>query len=487
VAARTPVLVGVGTVTQRVQDPRRAEEPIELMRRALQAAVSDSGAPTLVDQIDLVLVPKGIWEYGDPGRLLSAPLGIAPRTVLAEVGVLQQTLLTRAAQAVAAGWSRVVLICGGEAKARASAASRLGVGLADTPDEGEPDEIWRPHGDIITALEIERDLAVPAHQYALVENALGDADDIDDRARRERLGHLWGRMAATAAANQEAWDRSGPTPAAIVTPSADNRMIASPYTKALCSQWNVDQAAALLVCAADVAAAAGVHRDRCVFPVAAAESNAMIPLPERAEVHRCPAAALLGDALRERAGLAGLDEIKHLDLYSCFPAAVAVQARELRIRAERALSLTGGMTFHGGPLNSYVLHATAALARRLREDPSALGLVTSVSGMLTKVGGSIWSATAPAEPFVGDDVTHSAQEATAVRPVSARLTGPGRLVAHTVLHERGEPSRVVAVVEADTTRTVAICRERRTAAAMRTGRWAGRPVALPAPGRFTLR
>ncbi len=78
-----------------------------------------------------------------------------------------------------------------------------------------------------------------------------------------------------------------------------------------------------------------------------------------------------------------------------------MQARELGLALDdpRGLTVTGGMTFAGGPLNNYVLQAMVALTDLLRADPSAIGLSTSVSGMLTKQGLGLWSATPPTEPI----------------------------------------------------------------------------------------
>ena len=42
--ARTPVIVGVGQAEQRVDDPAAALEPIDLLHRAVDAALDDSGA-----------------------------------------------------------------------------------------------------------------------------------------------------------------------------------------------------------------------------------------------------------------------------------------------------------------------------------------------------------------------------------------------------------------------------------------------------------
>jgi len=485
---RTPVLVGVGTVTQHADDraPAQLLEPVELMVAAAAQAGADAGAPALLAEVRCIAVPKGIWDYRDPGRFVAERLGAAAstRTVLAEVGILQQTLIDRACTAIAEGDLDVALICGGEARSRAVRAGRAGAVAAEVEAPGSPDDVLVPAGEIITAVEIERDLAVPAHQYALVESVLRHRDGLSAAQQRQRLGALWGSFASVAAARADAWDRSGPSPADIAEPSTDNRMIASPYTKRLCSQWNVDQGAALLLTSVGAAERAGVPRDRWVFPLAAAESQAMIPLPCRASIERSPATGLAGRHLLDLVGLE-LDDVTHHDIYSCFPAAVQVQAGELGLALDRPLTVTGGMTFGGGPLNSYVLHSTAAMADVLRADAGTVGMVTSVSGMLTKPGLALWS-TDPGDGFRAVDVTDEARAATETRPLDAGAVGDGHIVAHTVVHERGVPARLVALVEtADGRRTVAVDPDADRAARSVELDLVGTPTALPRPGVLT--
>ncbi len=325
---RTPVLVGAGRVTQHEDDPARAAEAVELMVRATEAAVADTGVGRAVERVALVLVPEGIWSYPDPARLVARRFGLEARTVLGGVGVLQQTLLSHAATQIASGAVDAALVVGGEAKDRARRAAHRGTPAPETAQDGEPDECWRPTDDILAPVEIERDLAVPANQYAVIESALRHADRLSATAQRQRLGRLAERFGAVAAADPLAWDRSAPSAAAVTEPDAANRMVASPYTRLLCSQWNVDQAAAVLLMSAAEAERLGIARDRWVFPLAAAASDATIPLVARAELHRSPGTALAGAAALGHAGLA-IDDVAHLDLYSCFPAAVQVQAREL--------------------------------------------------------------------------------------------------------------------------------------------------------------
>ena len=190
-------------------------------------------------------------------------------------------------------------------------------------------------------------------------------------------------------------------------------MLAAPYTKWHCSQWNVDQAAAFLLCSAEAADRAGVPRDRRVFPLAAVESNHMVPVSRRADLHRAPAVRIGGERLargerhRPRHGRPR----RPLQLLPVGGARAGGGARASTTAAVRSPS-TGGMTFGGGPLNNAILQALAKLVDGAPRRPGTTGLVTSISGMITKHGRSLWSTTPPADGFVAD-VSHDAAAATA--------------------------------------------------------------------------
>ena len=417
---RTPTLVGVGAVT----DPD-ATSTIELLWQAVEAAVADAGGSAIGARVGLVAMPNGTWLDANPAGVVAARLGASATTLVAEIGITQQALLSRACTAIASGDLDAVVVAGVELKH----SERLGVAAPPQVD-GAPDELWRPTGDILTRTEIERELAVPAHEYAIIERALGDTDP----------AALWATFGRVAAANADAWDRSAPSARDI----ASVRMIAEPYTRLLCSQWNVNQAAALLLASWDVAQSVGVARDRCVFPIAAAGSDVMVPLPQRADIARWPAFERCIEALP-----IGIEDVAHVDLYSCFPSAVQVQARALGLALDdgRGLTVTGGMTFAGGPLNSYVLHAMVTLARLLRDAPAAIGLSTSVSGMLTKPGVGLWSATPPPTPFVAHDCTAAARESTETRSLDPDAVGGATIVSATRLHDRDGARATVAVLD----------------------------------------
>ena len=59
-------------------------------------------------------------------------------------------------------------------------------------------------------------------------------------------------------------------------------------------------------------------------------------------------------------------------------------AESLNLNDYKKFTITGGMSFAGGPLNSYVLHSLAKMVSKIRKTKDSSGIVTGVSGMMTK-------------------------------------------------------------------------------------------------------
>jgi acetyl-CoA C-acetyltransferase len=445
---RTPVLVGAAAVSQRAEDPREAKEPLALMAEALERAADDAGSRALLARADGVRIPRGFWDYPDPGRALAERFGAArARTCVAEIGVLQTTLLGGAARDIAEGRADVVLVAGGEARHRAQRAQQLGVPapLARLPERA-PDEVLRPHAEIVSPLEVRAGLAAPVSQYAVIENALRCAEKQALAAHRDAVAELQARASRVAAANPAAWDRAAHGAAEIRGPAPGNRMLAFPYTKLHTSQWNVDQAAGLVLCSLEAARALGLDEKRFVYPLVVADANHMVPLAARPALWRVPGFAHAGRRALAHAGLEA-DALGPLELYSCFPIAVRAQARELGIDETRTLTVTGGMTFAGGPLNNFVLQALVALAERLRAEPERPGLLTAVSGILTKQGVSLWSARPPERGFAFLDVSAETAADQPPRALVEDAEGPARAVGYTVLFDGERAARTAFVCE----------------------------------------
>ena len=441
----TPVLVGIGTAVHRTDGSGTAPGPIELMAEAVQAAGADS-APSLLTDVAWLGIPKGTWLHQDPGRAVAAVTDLGqPHTVLAEVGVLQQTLLAAAVEAVADGVS-AALVVGAEAAHASDGGAAEAVAGSIREESAGPDERWTTDDYGLSHEELAHGFVDPTVVYAVIESALAHEAGRSPIEQREHLGRLQARFSAVTAENPDAWTRTPVDADTIATPTPTNRMVATPYTKLCCSNLRVDQAAALLFTTVGRARAAGVPEDQWVFPHASTESNLSVPVLHRPQLHRSSGAAIAGRVALDIAGRT-IDQIEHLDVYSCFPAAVQVYAAELGIDLDRQLTVTGGMTFAGGPLNNYVLQSTAAMARVLRGDPGTTGLVTSVSGMITKQGFAVWSTTPPDEAFRSIDVTDEVRADDERRSETDGHDGEVTIIGHTVQHDREGPIGAVAVAE----------------------------------------
>jgi acetyl-CoA C-acetyltransferase len=481
-SSQIPILVGVGSVSQRCENPLEAAEPLVLMERALNLAAEDAGSKALLADADSIRIPRGFWGYPNPGRWIGDRIGAKKvRTQVAEVGVLQTTLLGQAARDISEGRAQVVLIAGGEAKYRMLREKITGQSAPITEQPpGESDEVLRPKLDLMHPLEIEVELVMPVRQYSMVENGLRAAEGLSISAHRDEVARIWSAMSEVASRNPEAWSRTPIPMDAIRDGGAQNPMLAFPYTKLHNSQWNVDQAAGLILCSAEKARALGIPEERWIYPLAITESNHMLPLCEREEIHRCPGFRIAGERAFELAGR-GTEEIEHREIYSCFPSAVRVQARELGLDPSDSLTETGGMAFAGGPLNNFVIQATAHMATVLRKDRGSTGLVTCVSGILTKQGVTLWSSDPGQHQFGFEDVTEEVRAVMPPRPLDSKLSGPARVITYTVLDAEAEAARGVLLCEMeDGRRSLAVCDDPARSASMTLEEYCGREVELRA-------
>ncbi len=466
------MLVGLGTAND-------AAPVVDLMTAAVRAAADDAGAPGILRSIGCIVVPQGTWSHVDPARTVAHHIG-APhaRTVRCEIGVSQQEAINFALAAIAAGTADAVVVVGAEARAWV----RHG-GVESDEAGAPPDEVLSRPPDFVAPVEVAAGIVLPpVQQYAMIENALGAAEGLSTEAQRDEVARLWARFNTAAQTNPDAAFAQPRTATDIATPGPRNRPLAFPYNVWHASQWTVDQSSALLICSAERATAAGIPADRWLFPHVALHCSQAVTLTARRRLEAWPAMEVLG---RAAAGAIGrpLSEVELVEVYSCFPSAVRVQQRALGLPRDEAPTLTGGMAFAGGPFNHFVLMAHAALGQQLRAHPTELGLATTVSGMLSKPGLAIWSATPPTGALLLADLGDEAAAATAVVPVSVSpptAATAGAVVSFTVTYggEGGlEPVRAAIVADLpDGVRTAATCEDAATARLAVTDGLIGRTV-----------
>ncbi len=460
------MLVGVGQVTSRPDPaipPSERPEPIDLMVRALRAAAEDTvGAPSggsapagdhLLKRANSLRVVEMLGgRMSNPGLAVAERLGIEPVELMLSAigGNMPQSILSQSARAIARGELDVVLVAGAECVYTRNAARKVrGASALDwvhqDPGTTPAPVAFGAERAPLTDLEMARGLSLPIHVYPLFENALRAANGWGLEEHRAHIGALWSSFSAVAAQNPYAWLRQHKTATEITEPGSDNRMVSFPYTKLCTANMMVDEGAAYILCSVEAARAAGVGEERWVFPLSGADAHDHWFISERENLATSPAIRLAGRAALDLAGV-GIDDIGAIDLYSCFPCVVRIAAAELGLAVDdpgRPLTLTGGLTFFGGPGNNYTSHGIATLVGALRDAPGTVGMATGLGWFATKHAIGLYSSRPPTHQghgFAWRDVQGEV-DSTPRCTVDPDAHGPVTVETYTVTFSREGPER----------------------------------------------
>ena len=485
---RTPVVIGVAQAMQKPDDLSDALEAVAMMEQAVRDAASDAGAPGLLTKLDHIGVVQGAWKYTDPARIIADRVGApgARTSVSANGGNTPQSYLNALAARIKSGEMETAVFVGAETIWSRRRQRRAGMPVPYTEQANvEPDERFGADVLMQTDFEQARGMEMPIQFYPLFDSAIRHARGETIDQHRDRLARLWQTFNQKAVENEFAWSRTPMTAAEIRNASPTNRMVGFPYTKAMNSNWDLDQAAAVLLCSAGAAEAAGVPRDQWVFPWAGTDAHDTYAVSNRRDLHSSPAITEAGKKLFSLAGI-GPDDVDHIDLYSCFPSAVEVGAESLGFSEERQLTQTGGLTFAGGPLNNYVTHSIATMIDVLRGDAGSVGLVSANGGFLTKHAIGLYSTEPPPKGYEAADVQEQVDQVPSV-PLAEDHTGEVTIEAYTVMHNADGPELgLCALRTAEGARTWGRVTDVAAATAMITEEAIGRNGNLDADGTITL-
>ena len=266
-------------------------------------------------------------------------------------------------------------------------------------------------------------------------------------------------------------------------------MISWPYTKLMNSNNMVDQGAVLVLTSVEKATHLQIPSERWVFPYAGSDAHDTYAIGERAEFYRSPAIRIAGHRALQLAGL-GIDGVDLVDVYSCFPSAVQVAANEFGWPlgdTGRPLTVTGGLTFAGGPWNNYVTHSIATMAERLVANPGSRGLITANGGYLTKHSFGVYGTTPPGHEFRREDL-QSEVDRLPTRDAAVGWSGIGIVETWTTPFSRtgAAEKAFLAVRTPDDARALAVIPEPAEAAATIRDDIAGAKVAVNADGTAAL-
>jgi acetyl-CoA C-acetyltransferase len=409
---RTPVLVGVGQASERLDVPGyQRRSPAELAADAARDALEDAGADpaALAAAVDTVAGVRQ-FEISHPAarsplgrsdnypRSVACRAGAAPARALLEVsgGQAPQHLVNELAAAIAAGGSEMALVFGSEAISTVEHYACAG----DRPDFGEhaggslEDRGYGLRG-LVSRHQAAHGLTGAPSQYALIENARRARLQQTRAEYAAAMGALFAPFTRVAAANPHAAAPTVRSAAELVTPSDANRPIADPYTRYIVAREKVNQGAAVLLASAAAARRLGIPADRWVFLRGHADV-AERELLDRGDLSASPAAVLAARHALQVAGISAGD-LATIDLYSCFPAPVFNICDGLGLRPDdpRGLTVTGGLPFFGGPGSNYSMHAIAETVQRARARPGSYGFVGANGGIMSKYSVGVY-CTAPA-------------------------------------------------------------------------------------------
>ncbi|HEX2285709.1 MAG TPA: acetyl-CoA acetyltransferase, partial [Mycobacterium sp.] len=388
---RTPVIVGVGQFTERIDDPDyRGMSAVDLASEAARAALIDTGADvaSVAKAIDTVV---GLRQFEISGPM-TAPLGKSnnyPRSVMRRVGadparaVLEpvggqgpQKLVTEFGAAIAAGDVDVAMIIGSEPGSTA----RYFADREDKPDftehvDGQLEDRGHQLFSYIEEYTLKHGLTGAPVQYGLLENARRSRLGLSVAEYRQGMAELFAPFSKVAAKNPFSSSPVERSAVEIATVTDDNRMICDPYPRLLVARDQVNQGAACLLMSVAAASRLGVPEEKWVYLHGHADMVEQALL-ERPDLGAGPASAM---AAREALRVAeiGADDIATFDLYSCFPFPVFVICEALGLAGDdpRGLTLTGGLPYFGGPGNSYSLHGIAETVVEMRDRPGEFGFV----------------------------------------------------------------------------------------------------------------
>ena len=440
-----PVVVGLGTIQQK-GNYNQLDEALILMDKAFKKAIFDCTNSDITKYINEVRVPKGFWKYRDPGKWVAENNNIkSVKTTVTKVGILQQNLINTACNKIQNGEIKASLILGGESRYKILRSSIENREYIETPLNINPDTYEKSLEKLQLDIEEKELGSMAVGYYAILESAFRSMLKNNHDDHNNYLSEIYSGYSEIAASNGDAWIEQPLDKKDIKTESKKNLRQAFPYNKYHCTSWNVNQACAIIICSEDIADKLNISLDKRVFPLASSENNHMMPTLQRPNLIKPAGMYLAANFILDICNKNKLTPNLY-DLYSCFPVAVQMFAKSLKLNGIKDKTITGGMPFAGGPLNSYVLHSTAKLIEKLREN-NGVGIVTGVSGMMTKQSYALWSKN-PWIDFRYEDCTKKAIEIELPVKLSDQKKGSGKIIGYTIL-KKNSINKAIIFIDTD--------------------------------------
>jgi acetyl-CoA C-acetyltransferase len=458
----TPIIVGVGqTVSRATPTPGHILSALDIAGEAGRRALANSGAKIdFQNEIDVLTVSRLFEDSTRKVAIVTNPFGRSnnvPGSIARRIGIkpkenvycavggqTPQRLVNQMSERIHRGEIGCALILGAEAIANIKHATRNGfeVDWNETVDEDFTD-LWPMNkaDNMVSDYEMAHGLFLPVQAYPLFENVWRHKARHSREQHRQVMGKLFARFTQVAAANEYSQFPIERSVDYLATPSADNYLLSEPYTKWMVAQDAVNQGAAVLLTSVGKARQWGIPESQWVALHGCGDCDDLKVI-ERPDLSVSYAQNLAVARALDSAQKT-IEDIAHIDAYSCFPIAVlsACVAMGIDPATPRALTLTGGLPFFGGPGNNYSMHAIAEAVMAVRNAPGSYALVIANGGYLSKHSAGVYGPVMPGEWIASDSSDlNQALHAHGAVPVTQTPSGNAVIESYVAAYYRREPA-----------------------------------------------
>ena len=440
------VVIGISAIQQK-GNFENLDEALHLMDKAVKEALSDSGNELVKDYIDEIRIPKGFWRYRDPGKWIARNNNFKniPTTYVTKIGVLQQNLINEACQKIETGEINASIILGGEARFKQLRAVIEKKEYFETKLDENPDFYIKAKEDLYGDEELAELGAMAVGYYATMETAIRKNDGEGIEEHQNNIALMYEEFSKIASENKDGWLNHPYAKEEILETSKKNKMLAYPYNKLHCTSWNVNQSAAIIICSEELANELEIDNKKRVYPISSSENNHMIAIQQRPKLYESLGMTYAANSINKM--IERLDiKLDAYDLYSCFPAAIKMFTKSIGLDSEIPKTVTGSMPYAGGPLNSFVIHSTVKMIQKIRALEVKYGLITGVSGMMTKQSFCVWGKEYK-EHFIFDDVTERAKLDESPIELSNISEGKGEIIGYTIIEGSENAAKAVLYLD----------------------------------------
>ena len=262
---RTPILIGVGQVTEKDPPIDEASSPLDLIEQATVLALEEAGISreNLSDLTTLVIVKSFREPMRNTPEALASRINApkAAQWLAPDGGNGPQYLVNRYSEAIFSGEEDFVLLSGAEAMATGRKIVKSGNKPQWSVDSDKDADLLFADRQMWNDHELKHGIWQASHVYPLFENALRAHYGNSLPEHQIMMGELFSRLSEVAESSPHAWYPVKRSPEEIATATPSNRFVGWPYTKFMNAMNQINQSASLMLTSIEKAEEMGVDPD----------------------------------------------------------------------------------------------------------------------------------------------------------------------------------------------------------------------------------